>query len=91
MKLVNDTVAYAPGKVPSDHRSLPLAAHRSLTLTALPQGAVKSTLDFTAYDSVDLVTPFLEQGAVFITTKIKKTQGAILSWISVFVLGIRLI
>jgi len=36
---------------------------------------VKSDLAFTAYDSVDLVTPFLEQGAVFIMTKLRKTQG----------------
>lgn len=37
--------------------------------------AEKSTLSFSAFDSVDLVTPFLESGAIFIITKIEKTQG----------------
>jgi len=38
-------------------------------------GAEKSPLSFTAFDSVDLVAPFLESGAIFVITQVQKTQG----------------
>lgn len=39
------------------------------------KGAAGSKLGFTAFDSVDAVTPFLETGALFVMTQIQKTQG----------------
>ena len=42
---------------------------------ATGKGAQASKLAFTALDSVDLVTPFLESGAIFIATSIEKRQG----------------
>jgi len=42
---------------------------------ATGKGAESSKLSFTAFDSVDVVHPYLETGAMFLITQIEKTQG----------------